>query len=262
MALSLLASTGANAEASQIIGTVNSLINQINAAGPAGGGNLNTAITIPVVSSVVNLLSITAGATGAPVVLSVGGPSAGSNVDIGLVGAGTGSVFLGGAAKAAADVIIVPNASGVNALQITGGASGSPVQLTIGGASADASGTLAIFADGLGSLALGGLGTLLGSALLIPSATSVVNGFQMVAAATSVSPTLSAVGSDTNIDIILNPKGSGVFRFNNATTFTAVGANACTMTALLPASAISSTVSKWLTVKDSSGGVFWIPAFH
>ena len=45
---------------------------------------------------------------------------------------------------------------------------------------------------------------------------SAVNHFDITNAATGNSPTISAVGGDTNIDLTLVPKGSGVGKLTNA----------------------------------------------
>jgi hypothetical protein len=52
---------------------------------------------------------------------------------------------------------------------------------------------------------------------LISSTATAVNFFQVAGAQTGVSPALNAIGTDTNIDLILNPKGTGVLRFGTYT---------------------------------------------
>lgn len=190
MALTLLPSIPTFSEGSQIIPAVNAALSLINAS-----------VDIVVPSSTINILQVTGGISGSPVVVTIAGPASETNVDLGIAAKGTGDLFLGGLIKVAAELVITPNPTGVNQFNITGGASSSGA-------------------------------------------------------------VLSTAGSNTDIDMILNPKGSGLLRFNNLVSFTAIGAGAATLTNVAPAGLASSTVSKWLTVKDSAGGLFFIPTFH
>jgi Protein of unknown function (DUF2793) len=68
--------------------------------------------------------------------------------------------------------------------------------------------------------------------------------------------TLAASGTDTNIDIVLTPKGSGAVRL--ATT--ANGSVATALSSLGPTGS-HTTVQEWFAVKNASGTVRYIPAF-
>lgn len=62
-----------------------------------------------------------------------------------------------------------------------------------------------------------------------------MNYWAIANAATGNAPALSVVGGDTDIDLALTPKGSGVLKFG---TRTAIGAE---------------TVTGYITIKDSGG---------
>jgi hypothetical protein len=76
-----------------------------------------------------------------------------------------------------------------------------------------------------------------GEQLRVAHTASAVNYVQATGAATAASPTLSAQGSDLNIDLALTPKGTGVLKFG---THTAVADTA---------------VSGYVEIKDSGGTV-------
>jgi hypothetical protein len=75
----------------------------------------------------------------------------------------------------------------------------------------------------------------IGSQFAVTNTASAVNYVQATGAATGVSPTISAQGSDTNIDLALTPKGTGNVRFGTLT------ANA------------DAAITGYITIKDSSG---------
>ena len=56
-----------------------------------------------------------------------------------------------------------------------------------------------------------------GAQMTIQDTASAVNYLQVTGAATGNSPVLSAQGSDTNIDLALTPKGTGVVKYGTYT---------------------------------------------
>ena len=66
-------------------------------------------------------------------------------------------------------------------------------------------------------------------------------------------------GTDMVIDTAL--VGSGVLKFANATNWTANGTNTVTISNVAPSGVGTATISKWLTVKDNAGTVYYIPAW-
>ena len=265
MSLSLLTSTPGNAEASQIIGTINTLITSINTstlAVPAGSGAINLAIFLAANSTAVNLLSISAGASSVPVILTVGGSSADTNQDIELLAIGTGRTLLGGNSSNAPLLILNATASVSNQLLVTGGSSGSSL-VSIVAQGSDTNINVSIGGKSGGGVLLGGANSLLAPLQVVQATASVADFIQITGGSSGANlVTLTTAGSDTNVDLALAPKGSGLLRFNNNTVFTANSNVALSLTALGPAALISSTISKWLTVKDSAGGLFFIPLFH
>lgn len=66
-------------------------------------------------------------------------------------------------------------------------------------------------------------------------------------------------GTDFIIDTAL--VGTGVIKFANATNWTANGTNTVTISNVAPAGVGTATISKWFTVKDNTGTVYYIPAW-
>ena len=86
---------------------------------------------------------------------------------------------------------------------------------------------------------------------------SAVNNLQAAGSASGAgTATLSAIGTDTNIDIVLTPNGSGNVRIPTV-------ANGTVATALSSVGPTSShaAVQEWFAVKNASGTVRYIPAF-
>jgi hypothetical protein len=99
----------------------------------------------------------------------------------------------------------------------------------------------------------------------IPAPTSAASNGVFVTASNAGSAPQIAVGDlggtgDANIDMIVGPKGTGVVQFQNSGSFTANGAVATAMTSLGPTGS-HTTIQEWLTVKNSSGVVRYIPAY-
>ena len=86
-----------------------------------------------------------------------------------------------------------------------------------------------------------------------------VNYLSITPSATTVAPSVAVAGSDTNIGLKLTPKGTGVVEFGTTGCFTANGATAASLGSTAPTG--HGTVVKWLTVKDSTGTVLYVPCF-
>jgi hypothetical protein len=122
-------------------------------------------------------------------------------------------------------------ASAVNYVQVTGAATGGATRISAQGSDANipidiaskGTGLVTLTQNGVARLSINGNDTLLGlngsgvaSFQATPSA-GAVNFFQVRQAATGSAPTLFSVGSDTNIDLALTPKGTGLVRFGTYT---------------------------------------------
>lgn len=159
--------------------------------------------SISYTASAVNYLQL-AGAvtTGAPE-LSAQGSDA--NIDLLLRPKGTGVVALGGSTVANSGFVVSPVTSSVNYVQAYGAATGAGPSIFAAGADANVS--LVIQPKGAGRIFFYGNN---GYQAQIISAASSVNYLALTGAATGSPPTLSATGSDVNVDLKLIPKGAGV----------------------------------------------------
>jgi len=73
-------------------------------------------------------------------------------------------------------------------------------------------------------------------------------------------PSLLVLGASTNADLKLVPKGTGVLQVGNSASMSANGAVATTMTSLGPTGS-HTTIQEWLTIKNASGTVRYIPCY-
>jgi hypothetical protein len=122
----------------------------------------------------------------------------------------TGQTSLGGAAGAEG-LRVLNVASATNYVQISGAVTGNPIIEATGATS-----ILNLTLRGRGSTGGVNLGSNYGSATFFTArgvaSANTVNYLQATASVTSSSPSLSSQGSDTNLDLILQPKGTGVVK--------------------------------------------------
>jgi hypothetical protein len=127
----------------------------------------------------------------------------------------------------------------VNYVQVTGAATGANVTISTQGSDASVFGTLLAKGSGGWDITGNGASTFRNAAganqFRVTPTSSAVNLIQATGAVAGVAPSFSSIGSDTDIDLTLTPKGAGTVRFG---TYTA--------SALLP-------VAGYITVKDSGG---------
>ena len=173
----------------------------------AGGG---TQAVVSNTASAVNYLQLTGAATGAAPTISAQGSD--TNIPLVLTGKGTGVVALGGSAVANAAFIATPVTSAVNWLQGSGNVSLANPFLSSQGT--DSNIGLGIISKGTGAIILRTGGGVQAQVLY---AASTVNYLGLTGAATTAAPELSAQGSDTNINLKLTPKGTGVLQFGTYT---------------------------------------------
>lgn len=135
----------------------------------------------------------------------------------------TGQTSLGGAAGSES-LRVVTTASANRYVQAQGGVSGaSAAAIGTGGGS----GTFDIFASGGSGIRLSTNGAATAEQLRVSHTASAVNYVQVTGAATGGTPTISAQGSDSNISLFLNAKGTGnVFlQVGGANVFQAAGSS-------------------------------------
>jgi hypothetical protein len=126
---------------------------------------------------------------------------------------GTGVISLQTNGGAQEQLRVAHTASAVNYVQVTGAATGSRPTLSAQGS--DSAIGLTYTAKGSGIHALGnGNGTQL---VIQDYGSTTVNRIEITPAATGVAPKVSAGGTDTNIDLTLTPKGTGLVRFGTYT---------------------------------------------
>jgi hypothetical protein len=169
----------------------------------SGGNQFNIAHT----ASAVNYLQVTGGAAGSVPTLQTQGSDA--NIGLALVAKGAGFFNLqtGGGTQ----FLVSNTASAVNYLQVTGSASTFPTLFASGSGSNVA---VAITSKGTGDIVLQ---TNFVTQFEVTNTASAVNRIRATGGATGNAPVLSAQGSDTNIDLALTPKGTGVLRFGTHT---------------------------------------------
>jgi len=101
------------------------------------------------------------------------------------------------------------------------------------------------------------LATSGGTQFEIAHTASAVNFLQAAGSASGAgTATLAAAGTDTNVDIVLTPKGSGAVRMPTV----ANGSVATALSSVGPTGA-HTTVQEWFAVKNAAGVVRYIPAF-
>ena len=179
--------------------------------------------------SAVNYLRVQGGVAGnTPVLLAAGSDG---SVTLALRTQGTGSVSFqtGGVTQA----VVSHTASAVNYVQVTGAVTGG--RPTISAQGSDGTVGLSFVAKGSALHAFGnGEGTQFA---INTTGATIANRLNVAASAAGQAPSFSASGTDTDIDILLTPKGTGNVRFG---TYTA---------------SMALTVQGYIEIKDSGGTI-------
>jgi hypothetical protein len=89
---------------------------------------------------------------------------------------------------------------------------------------------------------------------------SAVNNLTVFNSATGIPVVLEATGGDTNVDLEFLCAGSGTVRFGSSGQFSA-NANVATVLGSLGPPGSHTTVQTWLTIKDNTDTVRFIPCF-
>jgi hypothetical protein len=171
-------------------------------------------------ASAVNYIQVTGAVTGGTPTVSAQGSDA--NVNLSLASKGSGIVYIGGTSNATTSTIRLSPSGGsaffasatnasVNYIMATGAAAGSAPQLIARGTDTNIgvrigtlnAGNIDLLASGDPNAGTGAL------QMRVSPTVSAVNYIQVTGAATGGEPTISAQGSDTNLDINLTPKGTG-----------------------------------------------------
>jgi hypothetical protein len=176
----------------------------------------------------VNYISVRSRATGtAPLFESAGTDT---NIDISFLTKGTGNyTFLTGGGL---QVRIADLASAVNYLRFVGSVTGGVADVSVDGS--DINAPFSVSAKGTGSVRLRSNGA---NAFLALSESSAVNQITARARATGGAAQIEATGTDADIDLALESKGSGYVRLGTH------------------AGLAGETLSGYITIKDSGGTV-------
>ena len=175
--------------------------------GGVGDSNLNEIIDFTAIASAVNHLGITNAATGTNPLLAARGDDTNVALDISSKGAANLSLWAG--AKTRELAIFSDTASAVNELTIANAATGTKPSIVVSGGDTNAG--LDISSKGTGAINLWS-GAKARELLVLTDVASAVNQVEVLPAATTAAPEIKANGDDTNVDLQVNAKGTGVVR--------------------------------------------------
>ena len=205
-----------------------------------GGLSGNQSLQINNVASAVNYAQVIGAATGGNPTFSAQGTDA--NIGLTFATKGTyGILFTNGSNN---QFEIASTASAVNRLFVTGSATGIPISIGVNGA--DANVPVRYYTKGTGSHRF----FTNNQQVEITDTASAVNYLQLTGAATGAAPTISAAGSDTNINLKLTPKGTGVVSTTSLTL-----SNTLTTAAYTETIVASGTVGASATLAITAGTV-------
>lgn len=148
--------------------------------------------------------------------LGLAGSSTNSNLFLSTKGTGGIGFFTNGQGSTR-QFSVNHTASAVNYVQVTGSATGGTP--TISAQGSDANVILSLVSKGSNGIVLQtrGGGTQRTALQLIDNGAASINFLQVQSNITANAPSLSSQGSDTNIDLALTPKGTGLVRFGTYT---------------------------------------------
>jgi len=206
----------------------------------------------------VNQITLTGAATGSPPVISAGGASSDTNTALAVKGKGTGNVLIGGATTSLAGLQVTQTASAVNDFVLTNAATGNTPGFEAGGAGSDAAVGVAFGTVGTGNIAFDtGLNL---QQFGVTHTASAVDYLACTGAATAnpASIPCTATGTDTNANINLVSKGSGIVNLGVATASTCSGTTTATcqgqrfVVSITGLSTAASTLSAAMTVTNAN----------
>lgn len=206
--------------------TVRSIGGTISFSTPAGEGFRVTDLS----TTAANYIQASSSGAGSAVRLSAQGSD--SNINLNLSSKGTNSVNLTTNNFSQTQMIVSHTASAVNYVQVTGAATGAGPVISAQGS--DTNVRLRLASKNAEGVQIEASGV---RQFFVSAQTSAVNYLQVVGAVASASPSMSAQGSDTNIDLTLTPKGTGRVQFG---TYTATGGS-------------TFSIAGYITIKDAGG---------
>lgn len=177
-----------------------------------GGAAGNQSLQVNNVASAVNYAQIVGAITGAAPTISAQGSDA--NISLVLSGKGTGVVALGGSTVANSGLQVGTTTSAVNFMQVLGAPTGGSANFQSKGTDANIGMDLVTKGTGIFRFYTQSFGV---TQLRITDTPSAVNFLDITGAVTTGAPEIIARGSDTNINLKLTTKGTGVLQFGTYT---------------------------------------------
>jgi hypothetical protein len=157
----------------------------------------------------VNYLNAFGQVAGSPPSLSVAGTD--SNITFDIFSKNTGAIRSRTGSGGAIQFQVTDTASAVNYVQVTGGATGGNPSITVQGSD----GTRGLAFSAKGNANINFFNNNLSNNIFVISgnAGTIANYLQATASVAGTATSLQAQGSDTDIDLALTPKGTGLIRF-------------------------------------------------
>jgi hypothetical protein len=204
-------------------------------------------------ASSVNYFTMTGAATGISPTIAV---ASGTDTNVGIIYATKGTGTHTFQTQSVTNFQVSGQASAVNYVSISAGATGTDPSISTQGS--DAARGLKLYTSGTGGIIFQSDNTSTTLFQMIRTASS-VNFLTSTPGATGNGPTLAAAG-ETNVDLVLAAKGTGMLKMGTSGMTVANGTVATAMTNLGPTGS-HTTIQKWLQIKDSAGTTLYIPCF-
>lgn len=162
-------------------------------------------------ASAVNYVQARGGGSGSGASVEAAGVE--SNINLNITSLGTGSVRLFTNNKAQEQLRVSHTASAVNYVQVTGATTGGSSLVLAQGSDTNVSLALASKAGGYLSFRT----NTSTEQFRVYNTTSAVNRVEITGSIANAAPIVAVAGTDTNIDLTLTPKGTGLVRFGTYT---------------------------------------------
>lgn len=177
------------------------------------GANAQPSVTVAATASAVDGITITPAATANPATVAVGTSGTDANIKLNLTTTGTGTLIATVPSTNAQPSFTVANvASAVDGITITPAATANPATVAVGTTGTDANIKLNLTTTGTGTIIATVPSTNAQPSLTIANVASAVDGLTITPAATAnpASVNMAATGTDSNLNLTLTQKGSGV----------------------------------------------------
>jgi hypothetical protein len=163
-------------------------------------------------ASSVNYLQVTGGATTVGPTLSAQGSD--TNINAIYLTKGTGNHYIGSDVNGYQFAVVTTATAAVNYLQVTGAATGVAPSISAVGSDTNI-GIRYVVKTAANHVFLSGGASI--TQFVVAHAASAANYLQVTGNSAGNSPIFSSQGTDTNIDIVLTPKGTGVLQYGTYT---------------------------------------------